>query len=258
MSGYLRAIFEIAANTFKETLRNNVLYLVLFFVIALIILSVFVADWSVFARIQVMQDFGLATMSLAGLMLAVFIGVGMLGREISQKTVYHVITQPVSRNQFVCGKFAGLLATLLINYFVMSVIFLGTLMYLGGTIQVSLVYAILLIWAEMSLVISASIFFSTLTTPMLASIFSLAFYIAGHLNDLLSIKFVEAKGSLYPALLKVIYFVLPNLEHFNVRDNIVYGITLPQSYYGYAILYGILYTVLFLTLSCVLFSKKDL
>jgi len=159
MIGYLRAIFEIASNTFKETVRNNVLYLVLFFVIALIILSVFVADWSVFARIQVMEDFGLATMSLSGLLLAVFIGVGMLGREISQKTVYHVITKPVSRTQFVCGKFAGLLTTLLINYFVMSVIFLGTLKYLGGAIHVSLIYAILLIWAEMSLVISASIFF---------------------------------------------------------------------------------------------------
>ncbi|HUI90753.1 MAG TPA: ABC transporter permease [Chitinivibrionales bacterium] len=258
MKSYLRAISEIATNTFKETVRNNVLYLVLFFVVALIVLSVFVADWSVFARIQVMQDFGLATMSLAGLLLAVFIGVGMLGREISQKTVYHVITKPVSRNQFVCGKFAGLLFTLLINYFVMSIIFIGTLIYLGGTVQLTLIYAIFLIWAEMSLMISASIFFSTLTTPMLASIFSLAFYIAGHFNDLLSIKFVEAKGSLYPVLLKVIYFVLPNLEHFNVRDNIVYNINLPTAYYGYAVVYGILYTALFLTLSCALFSKKDL
>jgi ABC-type transport system involved in multi-copper enzyme maturation permease subunit len=254
----MRAIFEVAANTFKETIRNNVLYIVLFFVVALIVLSVFVADWSVFARIQVMQDFGLATMSLAGLMLAIFIGVGMLGKEMSQKTLYHVVTKPVSREQFVCGKFVGLLATLLLTYLIMSTIFLCTLQYLGGTIRLSLMYAVVLIWAEMSLVISASILFSTLTTPMLASFFSLAFYIAGHLNDLLSIKMVEAKGSIYPQVLRAIYYILPNLEHFNVRDNIIYGVSLPASYYGLAIVYGILYTSLFLAIACILFARKDL
>jgi Cu-processing system permease protein len=254
----MRAIFEIAVNTFKETVRNHILYLVLFFVIALIVLSVFVADWSVFARVQVMQDFGLATMSLAGLLLAVFIGVGMLGKEIGQKTVYHVVTKPVSRVQFVCGKFAGLLTTLLLNYAVMAVFFIGTILYLGGTVHPQFVFAIGLIWAEMAVIISASILFSTITSPLLASGFSLVFYIAGHLNDLLSLKLVEAKGSLYPALLTLIYYMLPNLEHFNVRDNVVYNSTLPALYYVFALLYGILYAALFLVLSCVLFSKKDL
>lgn len=254
----MRAIYEIAVNTVMETVRNNVLYIVLFFVVALIALSVFVADWSVFARIQVMEDFGLATMSLAGLLLAVFIGVGMLGREMATKTLYHVVTKPISRVQFVCGKYAGLLTTLLITYAAMSIIFLCTMIYLGATIKASLMCAVILIWAEMSVVISASIFFSTLTTPMLASFFSLAFFIAGHLNDLLSIKLVAAKGSVYPYLLKIIYYVLPNLEHFNVRDNIVYGIGLPPGYYALAFFYGVLYSALFLSLSCAFFEKKDL
>ena len=254
----MRRMYEIAANTFLETVRNNVLYLVLFFVIALIVLSVFVADWSVFARVQVMQDFGLATMSIAGLLLAVFIGVGLLGREVSQKTVYHVVAKPVSRSTFVCGKFFGLFATLVLTFAVMSVFLLATLSFLGGVINNQVLLAILLIWVEMSVMISAAVLFSTLTSPMLASIYSLAFYIAGHFNDLLSLKLVEQKGSLYPIVLKALYFLLPNLEHFNVRDNIVYGISLPPSFFGYAIVYGVLYTTLFLILSCALFSKKDL
>jgi Cu-processing system permease protein len=254
----MRRLYEIAANTLRETLRNNVLYLVLFFVIALIVLSVFIADWSVFARVQVMQDFGLATMSIAGLLLAVFIGVGLLGREVSQKTLYNVVTKPVSRSLFVCGKFFGLFSTLVLTFAVMSVFFLLTLYFLGGVINDQLLWAILLIWAEMSVMISAAVLFSTLTSPMLASIYSLAFYVAGHFNDLLSLKMVEQKGSLYPALLRVIYFLVPNLEHFNVRDNVVYGIPLPPPYFGFAIAYGVLYTTLFLILSCALFSKKDL
>jgi Cu-processing system permease protein len=254
----MRQLYEIAANTFLETVRNHILYLVLFFALALIVLSVFVADWSVFARVQVMQDFGLATMSIAGLLLAVFIGVGLLGREMSQKTLYHVITKPVSRSVFVCGKFFGLFATMVCTFAVMTAIFLATLFSLGGVITAQVVLAVVLIWVEMSVMISAAVLFSTLTSPMLASIFSLAFYVAGHFNDLLSLKFVEHKGSLYPALLRAIYFLLPNLEHFNVRDNVVYGIALPRFYFGAAIAYGVLYTMLFLILSCLLFSKKDL
>jgi Cu-processing system permease protein len=254
----MRHLYEIAANTFLETVRNHILYLVLFFALALIVLSVFVADWSVFARVQVMQDFGLATMSIAGLLLAVFIGVGLLGKEMSQKTLYHVITKPVSRSVFVCGKFLGLFSTMVCTFAVMSVIFLATLHWLGGVINAQVVLAVVLIWVEMSVMISAAVLFSTLTSPMLASIYSLVFYVAGHFNDLLSLKLVEHKGSLYPTLLRAIYFLLPNLEHFNVRDNVVYGIALPPFYFGTAIAYGILYTALFLILSCALFAKKDL
>jgi len=251
-------MLDIAANTFLETVRNNVLYLVLFFVIGLIVLSVFVADWSVFARIQVMQDFGLAAMSIAGLLLSVFIGVGLLGREVSTKTVYHIVTKPVSRTEFVCGKFFGLLFTLFLNFVIMALFFLITLKGLGGTVSPLLVAAIFLIWVEMSVVISASIFFSSVSSPMLASIFSLAFYIAGHLNDLLSLKIIENKGIAFTLLVKSIYYILPNLEHFNVRDNVVYGLSLPPGYFTYATLYGALFTALFLALSCVAFSKKDL
>jgi ABC-type transport system involved in multi-copper enzyme maturation permease subunit len=129
---------------------------------------------------------------------------------------------------------------------------------LGAALSLPLLLSVALILTEMSLVVSASILFSTMTTPVLASMFSLAFYIAGHLNDLLSLKMVERQGSLYPLLLKTIYYLLPNLEHFNVRDNVVYGMVLPSSYYGFAFLYGFLYTALFLFLSCLAFSEKDL
>ena len=198
----MRPLYEIASNTFRETVRNNVLYLVLLFAVALIVLSVFVADWSVFARVQVMQDFGLATMSVSGLLLAAFIGVGLVGREVSQKTLYHVITKPVSRSLFVCGKFFGLAATLICTFAIMSTFFLATLGFLGGAITFQILLAVLLIWVEMSVMISAAVLFSTLTSPLLASIYSLAFYIAGHLNDLLSLKLVEHHGSFYPLLLR--------------------------------------------------------
>jgi Cu-processing system permease protein len=254
----MRVLYEISLNTFKETVRNHVVYMVLLFVVLLISLSVSFGDWSVFARIQVMEDFGLATMSISGLLLAVFIGVGMLGKEISSKTVYHVVTKPISRHQFIIGKFAGLLAVLVLNYAVMTLFFAGTLVYLGGKPGWPLASAIVCIGIEMAVIISAALFFSTFTSSVLAALFSIAFYCAGHLNDLISLGVASQNWSLFPVILKILYYLIPNLEHFNIRNHVVYNIALPSGYTFLALAYGSLYVLLFLVLSCVIFRKKDL
>jgi len=254
----MRSIFEIALNTVRETVRNHVVYMVLLFAVILILLSVSFGDWSVFARIQVIEDFGLATMSLAGLLLAVFIGVGMLGKEISSKTLYHALTQPVARYQFVIGKYAGLLFVLALNYAIMTLFFMATLVYLGGHVTAPLLCAITCIWTEMAVIISAALFFSSFTSPMLAALFSIAFYIAGHLNDLISIQIASQKWSGFPFVLKALYYLLPNLEHFNVRDHVVYNMALPRGFTELAVAYGCLYVALFLIFSCVIFKNKDL
>lgn len=254
----MRCIYEIALNTVKETVRNHVVYMVLLFVVILILLSVSFGDWSVFARIQVIEDFGLATMSLAGLLLAVFIGVGMLGKEISSKTLYHVLTKPVARYQFVIGKYAGLLFVLALNYAIMALFFIATLIYLGGHLNWPLISAIVCIWTEMAVIISAAVFFSSFTSPVLAALFSIAFYIAGHLNDLISIQIASQSWSMFPVLLKALYYLLPNLEHFNVRDHVVYNQALPPGFTEMAVIYGCLYVALFLIFSSILFKKKDL
>ena len=254
----MRSIYEIALNTVRETVRNHVVYMVLLFAVILILLSVSFGDWSVFARIQVIEDFGLATMSLAGLLLAVFIGVGMLGKEISSKTLYHVLTQPVARYQFVVGKYAGLLFVLALNYAIMTLFFMATLVYLGGHVTVPLLCAITCIWTEMAVIISAALFFSSFTSPMLAALFSIAFYIAGHLNDLISLQIASQTMELVSAVLKALYYLLPNLEHFNVRDHVVYNLALPRGFTELAVIYGCLYVALFLIFSCVIFKKKDL
>jgi|WetSurMetagenome_2_1015567.scaffolds.fasta_scaffold193453_1 Cu-processing system permease protein len=254
----MRAIYEISLNTFKETIRNNVVYLVLFFVVVLIVLSVSFGDWSVFARIQVIEDFGLATMSISGLLVAVFIGVGMLSKEISSKTVYHVLTKPVARHQFVIGKFAGLFSVLILNYAVMSFFFVATLLFFGAHVGWTHFSAIVCIGTEMAVIISAALFFSTFTSSMLAALFSIAFYCAGHLNDLISVGFVSKSWNLFHLVLKILYYLLPNLEHFNIRNHVVYHSALPADYTFFAVAYGCLYVVLFLTLSCVIFRKRDL
>ena len=251
-------IFFIAVNTFKESVRNRVLYAILFLALGVIALSVSVADWSVFERIKVMEDFGLAAMSLTGLFMAVFIGVGLLGREISTKTAYMIIAKPVSRSAFLIGKFAGLIAVLLLNFAIMSLVFWIAIRLLGGRPTPQLGAGVLLIWVELAVLVAAAVLFSTFTSPMLASMFTLAFYVGGHLNDLVSTNVLQDHMAWLGKLLRFIYYLLPNLEHFNIRTAVVYELPLPPNYSAYSVLYGILYIVFMLSVAGIIFERKDL
>jgi hypothetical protein len=135
---------------------------------------------------------------------------------------------------------------------------MGTLLYLGGRIHMTLVSAVFCIWIEMAIMISAALFFSTITSPVLAAIFSITLYVAGHLNDLISIQYVSKSQSFYSMILKILYYLLPNLQHFNLRDHVVYNAALPNGFVLLAGFYGALYITLFLFLSCVIFHHKDL
>ena len=253
----MKTTLTIALNTFRETIRNKVLYNILLVAAVALLLSLSFGDLSIFSRAQVMADFGLATMSLTGLLLAIFIGVGLLGMELANKTVYGVISRPVSRASFIVGKFSGLCATLLINFLAIALVFFLSIRFLGVTLQSTVLYAVLLLGIEMALIVAASIFFSTFTSPTLAAIFTVGFYIAGHLNDLLDIGAEQQNSPVWQFLLKTLHYILPNLEHFNIRTRVVYGLAISDRFVAEATLYGILYTVLLLLLSVLIFSRKD-
>lgn len=252
------AIVTIAVNTFKETIRNKVLYNILFVAAAVLLLSLSFGDLSVFSRAQVMTDFGLATMSLTGLLLAVFIGVGLLGVEMSTKTVYGVLSRPVSRDAFIIGKFCGLAATLILNFLLIAGVFVIAIRFMGVTVSLQVIAAVVLITVEMMVIVAVSLFFSTFTTPSLAAIFTIGFYIIGHLNDLVNISIRHQQLPLWNALLKIFNYCLPNLEHFNIRTRVVYHLPIPHLFVAEATVYGLLYTALLLLLSIVIFSQKDL
>jgi Cu-processing system permease protein len=253
----MKSIALIALNTFRENIRNKILYTILLFAALLIVLSISFGEWSVFARVQVMEDFGLATMSISGLLLAVFIGVGMLGREITSKTIYTLLSRPIRRYNVLVGKFCGLLLTLFVNFGLMTIFFLLTLKYIGGSLQPELLPAVLLTWVEMALIVAVSLLFSTLTTPTLSALFTLAFYISGHYNDLIDVASIAQQRPLLALFLKALYYILPNLEHFNIRSRVIYGLGLPDGYVILTIVYGCLYIALFLLISAVIFSRKD-
>lgn len=254
----MKTIFAIARNTFKETIRNKVLYNILLFAGIIIALSISFGQFSVFARVQVMNDFGLATMSISGLLLAVFIGSAMLGKEISGRTIYLMATKPIPRWHILMGKFIGVYFTLLMNFAIMSLFFAVSLKISGGELSIMHAQALTLLFVELGVILATSLFFSVLSSPTLASIFTIGFYIAGHFNDLRGMDSLTTGASVLTPLLKVINVVMPNLEHFNLRSAVVFNELIPSGYMISAITYGAIFITIPLILAALFFEKKDL
>jgi ABC-type transport system involved in multi-copper enzyme maturation permease subunit len=251
-------VFVIAWNTYRETIRNRVLYNILFFAIFLIVLSIFVGDWSLGERVKIVKDFGLATMSIFGLLIAIFIGIGLVHKEIEKKTIYFVLAKPVRRFEVILGKYLGLILTLLINLTIMTIGLYLVLWFIEGELDWALLKAISLIYLEILVVISVAILFSTLTSPTLSAILTLVVFISGHTTPTLKLFMDRNPQKLFSSFLKVIYYLVPNLSNFNIRGEVVHHLPVDSVRLFYILGYGVFYVSIMLMLSILVFRKKDL
>jgi ABC-type transport system involved in multi-copper enzyme maturation permease subunit len=168
-------IKTIALNTFKEAIRDRVLYLLFFFTVVALLFSRLLAMLTVGDRVKIIKDVGLASISLFGMLMAILIGTGLVYKEIDKKTVFTLISKPIHRWQFLLGKFFGLVLTLLIMTVLMSLIFLIIVFLHTSKIEGRLLLAVLFIFIELILITAVAILFSCFSTPILSSLFSVSF-----------------------------------------------------------------------------------
>lgn len=251
-------IMAIALMAFTEAVRDRILYSLLVFALAMIGSSTVLVQLSVGGEEKIVKDLGLAAISLVGVLIAVFIGVGLVSREIDRKTIYMVMARPVRRAEFVLGKFCGLALTLLVNVAVMTAGLLSLAWLLEGRWSLDLLPAILLAFIELLLVTATAILFSTFTTPTLSAIFTLCVFVIGRLSgDLLAFA-KQFGGSLLQALAAGLFYVLPNLARFNIWEASVHGLPLEAGYFPLALLYGGAYLVVLLAAATLIFARRDL
>jgi len=251
------AVGAVSLNTFRETIRNRVLVNILVFAVAIIFLGLAVGDWSMGHQVKVIKDFGLSAMSLFGLLIAVFIGIRMVVEEIEGRTIYIIASKPVPRWHIVTGKFAGLALTLLLNIVLMSIALFAAGFVMESGIDLHLIPAIILIYIEILIIVSFALFFSSFTSPTLASLFTIVIFIVGHLSTFLR-DYVE----LYPDkglhwLYRIIYYIVPDLEKLNIKMAAVEHIGTSAGMFWTAFAYGICYMLLIHIITVVIFSKKD-
>lgn len=250
-------IIVIALNTFRETLRDKILYNLVFFGLLLIGSSILLGSLTMGEQAKIIQDLGLASINLFGVLIAIFVGIGLVSKEIEKRTIYSIIAKPIPRYLFPLGKYSGLVLTLFVNIAIMAAGFFLVLLASGAGLNLALLKAIGLIFVELLVITAVAVMFSTFTTPMLSATFTLAVYVIGHLTADLRVLGARLQNELTTGVLDGLYYVLPNLEYFNVKGQAVHGIPIAWSYLVSAVAYGVLYSAAVLALSCVIFQRRD-
>lgn len=265
----MRPIALIAVNVFRESVRDKVLYNLVLFAVALIGASYVIGQLTAGQDIKIIKDLGLAAISLFGLFIAVFIGIGLVSKEVEKQSVYALLAKPVTRTDIVLGKYAGLILTLAVNLAVMTVALyavLAVMAWMGmhptpgldpATLDPGLLTAIALIFVELAVVTAIALFFSTFSTPMLSAALTFAFFIAGRFStDLDHFNTVtDSRAALW--LTTGLYWVLPNFGPFDVRAEVVHGQPLPTGEILMTVLYGVLYASALLVAATFVFSRRD-
>ncbi len=251
-------VIAIALMAFTEAVRDRILYSLLAFALAMIGSSTILVRLSVGGEEKIVKDLGLSAISLMGVLIAVFIGVGLVSREIDRRTIYPVLARPVHRAEFILGKFCGLGLTLLVNVAVMAAGLLGIARVLEGRWSPELLPAVLLLFVELLLLTAAAILFSTFTTPTLSAIFTLSLFVIGRLSGDLRAFAQQFGGRATRALVTALTYALPDLARLNIGEASVHGLPLGHGYVPLALLYGTAYLVLFLAAAIVLFQRRDL
>jgi ABC-type transport system involved in multi-copper enzyme maturation permease subunit len=250
-------IRAIALNTFKEAIRDRILYLLFFFAAVSLAFSRLLAVLTVGDRVKIIKDVGLASISIFGVLMAIMIGTGLVYKEIDKKTIYTLLSKPIRRWQFLLGKFFGLVLTLFIMTLAMAVIFLVIVFLHTGKLEGRMFLAILFIFLELVLVTAVAILFSCFSTPILSSIFTLSFYLIGHLSWGLETLISKTRSGTARAALRGLSALLPDLENFNFKTEIVHGLAIDPKYYLFSALYGLVYTLFILALAVLIFKKRD-
>lgn len=256
----MRRVTAIALHTFLETIRERVLYNLIVFALLLIAASVLFGSISVGIDEIVLINLGLTSISVFGVLMAIFIGIGLVYKEIEKRTIYNILSKPVARAEFILGKFLGLLFTLAVNTAIMTVGFYLALYYRKRTLEPSdwfALQAIYLIVLELGLVVAVALFFSCISTPVLSAVFTFCVFVIGNsLNDI-RLFGQETHSLLAEKLTAFLYYLFPNFSDFNVIARTAHGDRIP----GYLLLsdslYALLYGVVLLSLSILIFEERE-
>ena len=253
----MHSIGVIALNTFLENLRDKILYSLLLFAALLIAASMFLGTLTIAEQDKIVTDMGLAAINLIGVIIAIFVGIGLVSKEIERRTIYTIMARPVSRTQFVLGKYAGLTVTLTVNIVIMFMVLLVTLWWIRAPIPLSLLQATSLIFIELLVITAIAMLFSTFSSATVSASLTLGLFVVGHLTQDLKGIAEKSQNDVMTAIMTGIYYLCPNLELLNIKGPAAAGISVSLTYQAWATAYGLLYAGMLLAVACIIFQRRD-
>jgi ABC-type transport system involved in multi-copper enzyme maturation permease subunit len=266
----MKTVGVVAVAVFRESVRDRVFYNLALFALLLVGASIVIGQLTAGQDVKIIKDLGLAATSLFGVFIAIFVGISLVSKEVDRRSVYPLLAKPIRRAEFILGKYAGVLLTLLLNTTVMTVALYAVLFFLARGVPANvqqawdapaldpaLLKAIALIYLDIALVTAVALFFSSYSSPMLSAIFTLGVYAVGQFNaDLKRFdQIVDAPAA--GVVAKIAYYVLPDFSKFDVKLAVVHGVPVSGAYMVSAALYALVYIAALLLGATAIFSRRD-
>lgn len=255
-----RRVAVIARNAFREAVRDRVLYNLVVFVLLLTGGAIFLGELSAAQESKIIVDMGLSAMLIFGVFIAIFVGVGLVYKEIERRTVYAIFAKPVGRGEFLVGKYLGLCLTLAVNVAVMSVGVALALLYVRGgydPFAARIFPAVALVFFELTIVVAVALLFSSFSSPALSALLTFAVFVIGNFSA--DMRLIGASGGTTSgrALLGALYYLLPNLSHYAYITDASHGVTPTPSAFAAAVLYALLYDSVLLAAATLIFNRRN-
>ncbi len=255
-AGRLSRIAAVAANTHREAVRERVLYNLVFFAIVMILSGLLLGQLSIRQDEKIIKDIGLAAMDVFGTLIGVFLGVSLMSKEIERRSLYPLLAKPLSREEFLAGKFLGLSFTLFVNVSVMAAGLYATLLATGRGADPALLKAVLPIYQGLVLVVAIAVLFSTVTSSALAAVGTVCVVVAGRYSDVVrNMRDVVPDAPTW--LIEGLYYAMPNFRNFDFKNRVVYGDPVGWNDIGFVTVYWLLYLALTLGAAAAAFRSRD-
>ncbi|HUO24077.1 MAG TPA: ABC transporter permease [Candidatus Aquilonibacter sp.] len=253
-------IIHIASNTFREAVRDRVLYNLIAFALLLSGAAVLVGQISIDIEKLVVINLGLTAVSLFGIVIAIFIGIGLVSKEIEKRTLYTILSRPVRRWEFIVGKFFGLAGTLVVNTFFMAIGVFAALLYVAHKFVASdalIFVALYFIILEFLIICSLALLFSSFSSPLLSAVFAFSLFIIGSFAQDLR-GFAGMAHGVTRWLATGAAYLVPNFSAFNVISSIAHGQPVSGHLILYNTVYALLYAAVALSGAVLIFENRNL
>ena len=253
-------IRSVAFNTFREALRDRVLYNLIAFALLISGAAILIGQISIDIERLVVVNLGLTAVSLFGVVIAIFVGIGLVSKEIEKRTLYTVLSRPVRRWEFVVGKFFGLTGTLAVNTFFMAMGVFLALLYVAHKFErldawvFAAVYFIVL---QFLIVCALSLLFSSFSTPLMSAVFTFALFVIGSLSEDLR-GFAKITYGIGGWIVTAIAYLIPNFSALNVINRVAHGDPVPGRLILYNTIYAVLYSAMAISGAVLIFQRRNL
>jgi ABC-type transport system involved in multi-copper enzyme maturation permease subunit len=253
-------IVAIARNAFREAVRDRVLYNLVLFVLLITAAAIFIGELSGGQERKIIVDLGLSAMLLFGAFISIFVGVGLVFKEIERRTIYAIFSKPVGRGEFLLGKYLGLCLTLLVNIIVMGLGVSLALIYVSGgwdPLALRIWPGVLLIYFELTILTAVALLFSSFSSPALSALLTFFVFIIGHFSSDLKNLATSMGSTSARWLFASLYYLLPNLANYSFITPVAHGQVPEASQTALTIVYALVYITVLLTIATLVFRRRN-